>query len=192
MATGRPRTFALCLALAALTPAGCAGPNPFTSHQTTVGGLKASVSQLEFENEKLKKEVGELRVDNSRLDNQLVQEQQANGEIAARLDDAKDLLRRAGNSTAQASMGAPTRNFEDDEIPPPVVTPKSRRVRSSRPSPAVAIPRPAAPRINDDDLSYLNPGRSARNIDRDLGPLDRVDDDRWLPVARGLPSQIRQ
>lgn len=191
MATGRSWTLALCLALAAIAPTGCAGPNPFTSRQTMVGGLKASVSQLEFENEKLKKEVGELKADNTRLDNQVVQEREANGEITARLDDAKDLLRRNGNGTTQASMGSSSRNFEDDEIPPPVPTPRAQRVRNSRRSPSVAIPRPS-PRINDDDLSYFNTGRGSRDLDRDLGSPGRGDDDRWLPVARGLPSQIRQ
>ena len=56
MATGRSRNLAPWLILAALTPLGCTQPNPFTSRQTMVGSLKASVSQLEFENEKLRKE----------------------------------------------------------------------------------------------------------------------------------------
>src|SRR3954454_20966409 len=107
MATGRSRHLAPWLVLAVLAPIGCAQPGPFSSRQTMVGGLKASVSQLEFENEKLRKEVGELKADNSRLDNQLVQEREANGEIAARLDDAKDLIRRQGGN-AQA-LGAPSK-----------------------------------------------------------------------------------
>ena len=65
MATGRPRKLALLLAAMALAPVGCSQSNPFTSRQTTLGSLKASVSQLEFENEKLQKEVGELKADNS-------------------------------------------------------------------------------------------------------------------------------
>ena len=183
MATGRSRTLALCLVLAATAPIGCSGANPFTSRQTTMGTLKASVSQLEFENEKLRKEVGELKADNSRLDSQLAQEQSANGEITARLDDAKDLLRRQGGN-AQA-MGGSSKTFEDDIVPPPVATPRPRRVNNRRTSPTVTIPPPAS-RPNDDDLGYQAPGRTPR----DVGPLDAGDDDRWLPVARGLGSAV--
>jgi hypothetical protein len=187
MATGRSRTFALRLALpmalATLAPIGCAGQNPFTARQTTVGSLKASVSQLEFENEKLRKQVGELKVDNSRLDNELVQEKSVSGEMAARLDDAKDLLRRQGQN-AQA-MGGSSSNFEDD-IPPPVSTPKSRRVKTNRQPPAASIPFPSsAP--SSDDLSLKSPKRTPS----DIGPADREDDDLWLPVARGIPSQVQ-
>lgn len=193
MATGRSRTLALRLALplallpAALAPIGCASPgsNPFTARQTMVGSLKASVSQLEFENEKLKREVGELKADNSRLDNQLAQEREANGEIAARLDDARDLLRRQGGN-AQA-FGGPASNFEDD-VPPPVNTPRPRRIKNNRPPPSVNIRNPASNSTNDDDLGYQPPGRTPR----DIGPADRDDDDNWLPVARGFGSQVRQ
>ena len=149
-----------------------------------VGSLKASVSQLEFENENLKKEVGELKADNTRIDNQLVQEREANGEIAARLDDAKDLIRRQGGNV-QAMGNTSSKNFEDDPIPPPVSTPKSRRV-NKRQSPTVRIPAPEfAPSSSnpDDDLSYDPPSHR---------PIDRQDDDRWLPVARGLGAQVRQ
>jgi hypothetical protein len=188
MATGRPRTLALCLTLAALGSPGCSSPGPLTSRQTMVGSLKASVSQLEYENQKLKKEVGELKADNSRIDNQLVQEREANGEIAARLDDAKDLLRRQGGNVQ--AMGNSLKNFEDDGIPPPVAAPKGRKVNNKRPSPTVRIPSPEfAPSPSaDDDLSYEPPGRRPR----DIGSIDREEEDRWLPVARGLPSQIRQ
>ena len=188
MATGRSRHLARwLLALAALAPIGCAQPGPFTSGRTMVGSLKASVSQLEFENEKLKKEVGELKADNSRLDNQLAQEREANGEIAARLDDAKDLLRKGGNSQA---LGV-SKDFEDDGIPPPVTVPQGRRVRGGRKPPTTKLPRiePAEPESSTgDDLGYFPSTRRSR----DLGPLDRGDEDQWLPVARGLPSQVRQ
>lgn len=186
MATGRSRHLApWLLALAALAPIGCAQPGFFSSRQTMAGSLKASVSQLEFENEKLRKEVGELKADNSRLDNQLAQERDVNGEMSARLDDAKSLLRRQGGN-AQA-LGPPSRNSEDDEIPPPATVPPGRSIRQSRKSPTTQIPRPEPKHSADDDLGYLPPSRSPR----DLGPLDRDDDDRWLPVARGLPSQVR-
>ncbi len=187
MATGRSRILLSWLALAALAPAGCSQPGPFASRQTMVGSLKASVSQLEFENEKLRKEVGEMKADNSRLDNQLVQEREANGEITARLDDAKDLLRRQGG-TSQA-MGSSSRNFEDDDIPPPATTSPVRRSKSSRKPPAAQIPRieSTAPFGSSSDAVRSNPpGRTPR----DVGPADRDDEDRWLPVARGLASPV--
>jgi hypothetical protein len=151
-----------------------------------LGSLKASVSQLEFENEKLRKEVGELKADNARLDNKLAQESDVNGELAARLDDAKDLLRRQGGN-AQA-LGAPSKNFEDDGIPPPVTVPQGQRIKSRRKPPTTQIPRVEADepdRSTGDDVSYTPSTRRPR----DLGPEDR-DDDRWLPVARGLPSAV--
>ena len=191
MAIGRSRTFARCLILAVFAPVslGCTSSGPLASRQTTLGSLKASVSQLEFENEKLRREVGELKADNSRLDNQLVQERDANGEMSARLDDAKDLIRREGGNAS--AMGAPLKNFEDDGIPPPVKVPKGRRMNGSRQPPAVQLPRiePASPFGSNDDLGYQPSTRTPR----DLGPLDQNDDDRWLPVARGLGSApVRQ
>jgi outer membrane murein-binding lipoprotein Lpp len=190
MATGRSRNLAPWLILAALMPLGCAQPGPFTSRQTMVGSLKASVSQLEFENEKLRKDVAELKADNARLDTQLAQEIDANGEMSARLDDAKDLIRRQ-TGTAQA-LGAPTKNFEDDSVPPPASTPRTRTTRGGRKPPAANIPRiepvtPFGSGSNSDDLGY----QPSTKTPRDLGPLDQDDEDRWLPVARGLGSQVR-
>jgi hypothetical protein len=182
MATARTRTFAPWLILAALAPIGCSSPGPLASRQTTLGSLKASVSQLEFENDKLRKEVGELKADNSRLDVQLSQEREANGEVTARLDDAKDLLRRQGGN-AQA-MGGSSSNFEDD-VPPPVATPRPRRIKNNRPAPPASIRNPDSD-PSGDNLGSLSPGGQTP---RDIGP-DGEDDDRWLPVARGLPSQV--
>src|SRR6059058_140130 len=99
MATGRSRLLGLLTAMAAVVPFGCAQSGPLTSRNTTLGSLKASVSQLEFDNEKLRKEVAELKADNARLDTQLAQEREANGEVTARLDDTRNLLRRQGGDT---------------------------------------------------------------------------------------------
>jgi hypothetical protein len=188
MATGRSRNLAPWLILAVLTPLGCAQPNPFTSRQTMVGSLKASVSQLEFENEKLRKDVAEMKADNARLDTQLAQERDANGEMSARLDDAKDLIRRQGG-TAQA-LGGSSKSYEDDGIPPPVSTPRTKTTRGGRKPPSVQFPKiePATPfGTGSDDLGY----QPSTKTPRDLGPLDQDNEDRWLPVARGLGSQVR-
>ena len=180
MATGRSRLLGLLTAMTAIVPFGCAQSGPMTSRNTMLGSLKASVSQLEFDNEKLRKEVAELKSDNARLDTQLAQEREANGEVTARLDDAKDLLRRQGGDVQ--ALGIPSRSIEDDGIPPPV-----RRTKGRTP-PSATIPRPRpAPVESPDERSFDS---TSTGGSRDLGPVDRADDDRWLPVARGLGSSI--
>ncbi len=188
MATGRNLSFTPWLFLLGFAVTGCTQPNPFTSRQTTLGSLKASVSQLEFENEKLRKEVGELKADNSRLDSELAREEQLNGEITARLDDAKEMIRRDGGN-AQA-LGAPSKNYEDDQIPPPVSTPRSRPMKGGRKPPAAQIRQqtdPAPFGSSSDSLGYQP---RSTGLNRDLG-TDDGSDDRWLPVARGMGTTVR-
>ena len=96
MATGRFPTLATCLIAASALPIGCAQSGPLASRQTTMGSLKASVSQLEFDNEGLKKQIADLKTDNRRLANEVDQEQEANGEVTAQLDDARALIRKQG------------------------------------------------------------------------------------------------
>ncbi len=183
MAIARTRLLALGLILGALAPIGCSGPGPFTSRQSMVGSLKASVSELEFENEKLRREVAELKTDNARLDTELVQEKDAYDEIAARLKD--EIARQGGNATA---LGTPSRNFDDDGIPPPVSTPRGKTIKGPRKPPAAKI-RQSVDDASGDDLGY----QPASRVPRDLGPTDSDDQDSWLPVARGLGStKVRQ
>jgi outer membrane murein-binding lipoprotein Lpp len=181
MATGRRRLLGLLTAMTAIAPFGCAQSGPMTSRNTMLGSLKASVSQLEFDNEKLRKEVAELKSDNARLDTQLAQEREANGEVTARLDDAKNLLRRQGGDVQ--ALGIPPKSFDDDGIPPP-----TRRTKGGRKPPSANIPRSQpAPFDSPDDRGFDS---TSTERSRDLGPIDRADDDRWLPVARGLGSSI--
>jgi len=189
MAIARTRHFALGMVLAALAPLGCAESGPFTSRQTMMGSLKASVSQLEFENEKLRKDVAELKADNARLDTELAQEENANNEMIARLNDAKEMIRRQGGNTT--ALGSPSKNFEDDGIPPPVSTPKGKTIKGPRKPPAAKIRQSEDDSSNSsgDDLGYQPSSRTPR----DLGPTESDDEDRWLPVARGLGStKVRQ
>ena len=180
MATGRCRLPGLLIAMSAVVPLGCAQSGPLTSRNTMLGSLKASVSQLEFDNEKLRKEVAELKADNARLDNLYAQERDFNGEITARLDDAKDLLRRQGGDVQ--ALGIPSKSIQDDGIPPPV-----RRTRGRTP-PSATIPRPRpAPAESPDERGFDS---TSTEGSRDLGPVGRADDDRWLPVARGLGSSV--
>jgi len=183
LATGRSRILATCLALAPLGPtSGCAQSGPLASRQTTMGSLKASVSRLEFDNDGLRKQVAELKADNRRAENQLVQEREANGEATAQLDDARDLIRRQGGDAS--TLGAPSKSasFDDDGIPPPVASPGRRSRSSTRKPPAASIPR-AEP------SSFSDPDSTSRL--REVGPQSRLDDDRWLPVARGVGTPVR-
>src|SRR5881628_2443438 len=75
---------------------GCAQSGSVLSQRTSVGTLKTGVSQLEFQNQQLRREVANLKADNRRIEDQLVQEESVNGELSARLDDARDLLGRRG------------------------------------------------------------------------------------------------
>lgn len=185
MATGRIRILTTCLALATgPTLVGCAQSGPLGSRQTTMGSLKAGVSQLEFDNEGLRKQLADLKAENRRIENKLVQEQEANGEVTAQLDDARDLIRRQGGDTS--ALGSPTKSasYDDDGIPPPVSSP-SRRSRSSRKPPAASIPRA-------ESSSWPDPETDSTPRAREVGPQSRLeDDDRWLPVARGKATPVR-
>ncbi len=159
--------------------AGCAQPGPIATHRATVGSLKASVSQLEYSNENLRKQVASMQTNATRADNELVQARDARDEMAARLDDAKTALRNNGGDVtalSPSSSGSSSRtsnSSSDDEIPPPARSPV-RRSRSTRKPPAAQIPQ-----IFDKARSTLD--------DADAGPqaTNYTDDGRWLPVAHG-------
>jgi hypothetical protein len=62
----------------------------------TIGQLKTSLSHLEYENQQLKRKVASLDDENRVMEDRLAQEQIDNGDLAARLDDARNLLRDRG------------------------------------------------------------------------------------------------
>ncbi len=97
-ATSRPVRAAVALAVFGLSGlAGCSGQGTFLNGGPTVGQLKTGLSHLEFENQQLKNSVAKLDRENRNIEDRLVQEQIDNGELTARLDDARNLLRRARN-----------------------------------------------------------------------------------------------
>ncbi|WP_435018813.1 hypothetical protein TA3x_000799 [Tundrisphaera sp. TA3] len=165
---------------------GCANPGPIASRQGMMGTLKTSVAQLEGDNQTLRREIAQLKAENTRIEDRLVQEEAANGEMAARLDDAKELITRQGGDTT--ALGRASRSSLDDDIPPPVKTINNSRRRQP---PAASIPRPSTSRPSEDILDLGPPTRRGdrdRDRERDLGPQGRRDepeDGRWLPVARG-------
>ena len=83
------RATTLLVAMCVAAMAGCAGERTILTGGPTVGQLKTSLSHIEFENEQLKKSVAKLERENRSMEDRLVQEQIHNGDLAARLDDAR-------------------------------------------------------------------------------------------------------
>jgi hypothetical protein len=193
MLTGR-RTIAIVLACAGLG-SGCAQPGPLLGRRTTIGTLKASVSQLEFEKAQLARALDEQKAEFRRVESRLSQEEDANGELTARLNDARVMLRARGYDTE--GLAGPTRSAtEPDERP--TTTPAGRSSRPGRKPPFARIPgrvdpAPPAdePEGNDDDPLDSPPVRRRG----DLGPQSRLESrSRWHRVAtqpRGLALDVR-
>ncbi len=167
------RTTGRILLIAGLSGlAGCEGGGPLTSRTTAMGSLKASVSQLEFQNDELQRQVSSLKAENRRFEDRLVQERAENERLAKQLDGG------LGEAPSNVRTGSRTPG-DDDEIPPP----RARRTKAPRQPPAAAIPgriTPARPSSDDDDLGSADPEPSRSRL-----ASRRSIDDRWLPVARG-------
>jgi len=163
-----------------------------------VGQLKTSLSHLEYENEQLKRSVAKLQRENRSMEDRLVQEQIDNGDLAARLDDARNLLRDRG-AEADVRVGSRRRGERsraDDDYPAGQTVPTSQGARQRRKPPFAKISGQLGvlPPEEDDDGSAAQSrkardskaDRARRLFDDDLdhhsyhnGPL------RWLPVAQG-------
>jgi len=205
----KPAVVALiCAGLSAAQ--GCSGQSSFLTGGPTVGQLKTSLSHLEFENQQLKRSLAKLQQENRSVEDRLVQEQIDNGDLAARLDDARNLLRdrgvdpevrvgsRRGGDDFRGSSAE-----EDRSAPRTLRAGQRARPRRKPPFAHISGPVNAIPPIDDgDDASPEQSdgrdpkaGRSGRRFDQDLdhhsfytGPLG------WLPVADGTgtdPSRLR-
>ncbi len=173
MATARIR---LCAAWFCILPlAGCSQSSMLANKTTTVNNLKASVSQLQFDNDNYKKQVAQLKTEASRSDSELAQERDANGELSARLDDAKDLIRRQNGDTT--ALKSSSRSADEDTVPPPYSRPQTRRTKTTRKPPAAQIPP-----LEFDPSGFEDRSLNSRSIDP--GPQAKVDDEPWLPVAQ--------
>lgn len=140
----------------------------------TVGSLKTVVSRLEFENEKLRREVADARVESQRINDQLAQLESANTDLTARMGQFQgDDPSLAGNGGRARPTGGGNSNAQK---PPFARIPGQGR----------AIP-------SLDDLPPDDPPR--RKTSRSPSPETsrRTDDDqRWLPIARdSRPVQTR-
>jgi outer membrane murein-binding lipoprotein Lpp len=93
---------------ALLCVGGCAQEGTVLTRRTTIGSLKTSLAQLEHQSDQQKQEIADLKAENRRVADRLVQEQATNEELATRLDDARALISRSGLSTGSNSSLART------------------------------------------------------------------------------------
>lgn len=174
----RPSTRLACLLLAA---AGCAQPGPLLSRSPAVGSLKASVSLLESDKERLQKQVARLEAANRKVEGQRSQAEVENGELHAKLDDARGLLRGEGPVTAgnrdPADEPAPRRSSQAAGRRKPPITQLPSRITA---------PFPARDDAEDD---FFRPKARIGSRPVDGEPTARVEEAApWIPVARGAAS----
>ncbi len=162
--------------------AGCQGTGPILSRQTTVGTLKTSVSQLEFRNDQLEKQVTELKSENRHYEDRLVQEQTEADNLATQLDDMKG---RSGQKDGPVDLRTGSRSRAVDDPAEETPQPKARRSNGRRKPPAVSIPGRIEPARDPDDVGLSDdpPTRSR------VASARRPREERWLPVARGLGAR---
>jgi len=178
---------------------GCSGQNTFLTGGPTVGQLKTSLSHLEFENEQLKRSVAKIEQESRGLEDRLVQEQVDNGDLAARLDDARNLLRDRGVD-ADTRLGSHRSEGKsqgysagDDDEAGARTLPAAQSSRKRRKPPFARIPGRLEdlPKSQDDDQSDSAQGgrtsQSDRRRSRAGDDLDhhasRTSQRTWLPVA---------
>src|SRR5262249_1680215 len=169
-----PARLVWLLAALLVTTSGCAQSGSLLSSRTTVGSLKASLSHLEYENQQLKREVASLKDENREMENRIVQEEAANGDLTARLDDARSLLSQRGVDASPNGL-APGRR------PPPA----ARSTKKPRKAPFAQTPGriDALPPAEDAPPPEDGRGTTPRPSGNDPGPTSRLDrTPLWLPV----------
>jgi hypothetical protein len=197
------RTALAILACSALTVvSGCSGRSSFLSGGPTVGQMKTSLAHLEYENAQMKRDLAKVRRESREMEDRLVQQEQDNGELLARLDDARNLIRERGLDPAEraASGRGGARDLPDDGGGVKAL-PAGESTRKRRRTPFARIPgqfTPAAPdrgqEGEEEGLGLPQPVTAPSSgadppglgIDDDLdhhtyynGPL------RWTPIAGG-------
>ncbi len=164
-----------------------------------MGQLKTSLSHLEFENEQLKRQVAKIEQESRGLEDRLVQEQVDNGDLAARLDDARNLLRDRGldadtrlgsHRSERKSQGYTT---SDDDDTGAHTLPAAQSSRKRRKPPFARIPGRIEdlPKSQDNDESDSAPAGRGSQSDRRRSQFNddldhhaaRTNQRTWLPVA---------
>lgn len=183
----RARSAALALTLALFALAGgCAQPGPLARRRATFGSLKASVAQLETENEQYRRQVADLQSEKRRLEDRVVEEDSNNGELTARLNDALNVIRHQGLETTP-TLAAPS---PDPDRASPRRTSPAKRPRN-HPAPFTQIPGLARPVPEDSSEPEIGDDQTSRDDTDDRRSDERQARARWLPVARGIrPSPV--
>jgi hypothetical protein len=153
---------------------GCAGQSRLLGSRTTVGSLRTSVSHLQHENDQLRRQVADLKSETRTLEDQLVQEEARNGDLAARLDDARHALR------GHAADGSSSSLDPEPDDPPQRTRPAGRTTRKPRKPPFARIPGPGPVEQPPPDDT---PGAPVKDLRSDAGALRGTGG--WLPIARG-------
>jgi hypothetical protein len=182
---------------------GCAGRQSVLTGGPSTSQLKTSLSHLQYENEQLKTEVAKLKEESRSIEDRLVQEQIHNGDLTARLDDARNILRDRGLDT-ETRLGSRARGQRssdpDDELAQPRTLPAGRTSKKPRKPPAASIPGDLddLPTASDDlesktgTISFRTPDFTSRRptFRDDSHHLASEDEDlRWQPVASAADPQ---
>ena len=180
-------TLALLGSMAIAT--GCSPQSGFTRRHGMVGALKTNVAQLESEKDNLARELATQKTENRRIESELAATESQNGDLAARLDDARSVMSRQGPGDGRSTLSA-----SDDERGPKRKSSPAKSQPKNKKIPFAQIPKARRDLDESDDRSPEDLLDSPRpRDDRDeLGPQSRLDDNSpWLPVARGRSSPTR-
>lgn len=171
------------LACLAMTCAGCSGRGTYITGGPSSGQLKTSLSRLEYENDQLKTEVARLKQENRSIEDRLVQERIHSGDLAARLDDARNIIRDRGYDFDDEASDSPL--SRPQTLPAGRATPPRRRPPTARiPSPADEEEIPSL-RLDDARSTPRSNRQTTPRRGEDSVSLHLDDDFRWIPVANG-------
>jgi hypothetical protein len=164
--------------------------------------MRTTLSHVQFENEQLRTEVARLKQESRSMEDRLAQEQIHNGDLAARLDDARNLLRDRGvdwDTKLSTRTRPPGVSDLDEETRPARTLPAGRTTRKPRKPPTASIPGHLEdlPTARDDDptsndtISFRSSGslRPRLASDRSASSLDD-EHYNWQPVARGIAAPV--
>ena len=122
------------------------------------------------------------------MENELAVVTDQNGDLAARLDDARAVMGRQGIDDGRSS--GTSRSASDSDRPTKRRAAPAKSSPKSRKTPFAQIPGDRRP-VDESDEGNLDAPASRDDRD-DFGPQSRADDrSPWMPVARGRNSPLR-
>ena len=89
-------SLAMFAGLLSVASAGCSGDGPLRSRWMSMNSLQANVARLETDNQRLERELADSKANMRRFEDKLVNAEEVNGELRARLDDARYALKGQG------------------------------------------------------------------------------------------------